>query len=150
MLQFELITPERKVVTESVYELILPAVDGQISILPGHISLVTLLRPGVVSIRHQKGQADDQLDHLAVSGGFVEVSNDQVKLMADSAERAEELEEAKIVEAKAAAQREAREAKDEVQYTDAVGRLELELAREKVRNLKRRHHTSPRPATKVN
>lgn len=139
MLHFELITPEQVAVTEEVYEVILPSVNGPIAVLPGHVPLVTLLQPGVISMRRQKGDADTLLDHIATSGGFVEITGQSVKVMADTAERADDIDELKIEEAKAAAKRQVYQAKDDVSYADAVARLETELARQKVKNLKRRH-----------
>lgn len=139
MLKFELITPERLVLTEEVYEAILPTQDGQIAVLPGHIPLVTLLRPGVISLRFHKTDREDRLEHLAVSSGFAEVTGNSIKVMADTAERADELDELKIEQAKEAAKRQLAEAKDEVAYADALAHLEAELARLKVKNLRRRH-----------
>lgn len=139
MIKFELISPERVVFSEEIYEAILPSTEGQIAVLPGHIPLITLLKAGVISLRRQKGDADNKLEHIATSGGFVEVSENAIKVMADSAERADDLDDMKIKEAKEAAVRAKSEAKDDVAYTDAIARLEFELAREKVRNLKRSH-----------
>lgn len=146
MIKFELITPERVAMQEEIYEVILPTQSGQIAVLPGHVPLVTILRPGVITLRRQKGESDDELEHVATSGGFVEVTSNSVKVMADTAERAEDLDELKIEEAREAAQRQVREAKDEAAYADALGRLEIELARLKVKNLKRRHGSRVRNA----
>lgn len=139
MLNFQLITPEKVVFSEEIYEVILPTIHGQIAILPGHIPLITLLRPGVISLRKQKRDADSLLEHVATSGGFVEINASRVKVMADTAERADDLDELKVEQAKVQAKRVLKEAKDEASYTDALGRLEIELARLKVKNLKRRH-----------
>jgi F-type H+-transporting ATPase subunit epsilon len=139
MLKFELITPEKTAVSEEVYEATLPSVDGQITILPGHMPLVTLLKPGVISIRRQKNDSDEKLEHLATSGGFVEIDHNMVKVMADSAEQADEIDDQKIAEAWAEAKRMASEARDDVARTDATAQLEMALARERVKNLKRRH-----------
>lgn len=138
MLKFSLITPEKVAMEETVYEVILPTVSGQIAVFPGHISLVTLLEPGIISIRRHKGDADDNMEHLATSGGFVEVTGSYIKIMADTAERADDLDELKIEAAKEEAKRRMREARDEVAFTDAAGALQVELARIKVRNMKRR------------
>lgn len=138
-LQFLLITPEKTAMDESIYEVILPTKTGQIAVLPGHMPLVTLLQPGVISIRRQKNDNDEQLMHLATSGGFVEVAGGAVKVMADSADRADDLDELKVEEAKDEAKRQRDSAADDVAYADAVGRLEFELAKLRVLNLKRRH-----------
>lgn len=139
MLRFELITPEKVAISEEVYEAILPTINGQIAVLPHHIPLVTLLQPGVIAIRRRKGDSDDSLEYIATSGGFVEVTGISVKVMADTAERADELDDLRIQEAREAAKRRVAEAKDDVAYADAIAQLNIELARQKVKNLKRRH-----------
>lgn len=139
---FELITPERVAMKEEIYEAILPTQQGQIAVLPNHIPLITLLRPGVISLRLRKGDSDDKMEPLAVSGGFVEITGQTIKVMADTAERADDLDEMRIQQAKEEAKRAASKAKDEVAYADAIGRLEIELAREKVKNIKRRRNAS--------
>lgn len=150
MLQFELITPEKVAISEEVYELILPSEKGQIAILPGHMPLITILRPGVISVRRQKTDSDEKMDHLATSGGFVEIGNNVVKVMVDTAERAEDLDELKIEAARTEAIRMTHEARDDVSHADAVARLETELARSKVRNIRKRHSShSPHPDTIV-
>jgi F-type H+-transporting ATPase subunit epsilon len=137
-MQFELITPERIAFSEEVYEAILPTQTGQIAVFPNHIPLITLLKPGVISLRMKKGDADEAMEPVAVSGGFVEITGSTIKVMADTAERADDLDDMKIEQAKAEAKRAASEAKDSVAYADAIGRLEIEIAREKVKNIKRR------------
>jgi F-type H+-transporting ATPase subunit epsilon len=139
MIDFQLITPERIVLKEEVYEVLLPTDLGQIGILPHHAPLITLVKPGVIVVRRNKADRDDQLEHIATSGGFVEVANNSVKLMADTAEMAHELDEAEVQARIAKAKREAAEAKDQAQYAGAVGAIEAELARIKVINIKRRH-----------
>ena len=138
MLNLELVTPEKISLKETVYEVILPTVDGQIAVLPKHIPLITLLSPGVISVRRLRDDSDDKLEHYATGSGFVEITGNSVKIMSDSAEHADELDEKKIIEARDEAKRQVKEAKDDVAYTDAVARLESELARIKVKNLKHR------------
>ncbi len=139
MLNFDLITPEKVAISQEVYEVILPTENGQIAVLPGHIPLVTVLKPGVISIRRQKGDPDDKLEHLATSGGFAEVTSASIKVMADTADRADDISELKIQEAKEEAKQQVAAARDDISYADAISRLEFELAREKVRGLKHRH-----------
>lgn len=149
MIKFELISPEAIVFSEEIYEAILPSTEGQIAVFPGHIPLITLLRTGIISLRRAKGDPDSKLEHIATTGGFVEISDNSIKVMADSAERADDLDDMKIKEAKEAALRAKAEAKDDVAYTDAIARLEFELAREKVRNLKRSHGQRTTPGSEL-
>lgn len=137
MIQFELISPEKVLLSEEIYEAILPAAGGQIAVLPNHVPLITLLKPGVISIRRKKGDDDAKLDHIATSGGFVEIGQNRIKVMADTAERADDLDEMKIEQAKEEAKRQAYAAKDDVSHASALARLEMELARYKVKNLKK-------------
>lgn len=138
MIKFDLITPEKTALSVEIYEVMLPSLNGQISILPNHMPLVTLLKPGVISIRYKQNDDDEELEHLATSGGFVEVNQNTVKVMADTADRADELDDLKIEEARELAKRLASQARDDVARTDATVRLETELARFRVKNLKRR------------
>lgn len=134
-INFEITTPERVVYKEPVDSLTLPTKDGEITILPQHIPLVSILVPGVIIAR--KGQEEQ---YLAVSGGFIEVRPDNhVVILADTAERAEELTEEAVEKARAEAQRvleEKRSVSSEA-FAAAAGALERELARLKVARKKR-------------
>ncbi len=85
-LQLEIVTPERRVLSESVDMVTIPGLGGELGILPGHTPLISQLQTGVLS--YSQGGATYQLH---VSGGFIEVSDDKVSLLADVAERPEEI-----------------------------------------------------------
>ena len=85
-LQLQIATPERQMVDMEVREVEVPCLDGLIGVLPGHAPLISILRPGVLVYR-----ADHETRVLAIYGGFVEVLNDRVKVLADDAERKEEI-----------------------------------------------------------
>ncbi len=129
-LHFELTTPERVVLKAEYDSVTIPTQAGEITVLPGHIPLVGNLLPGMITVR--KGREES---YLAVSGGFVEVMPDnRLVLLADTAERAEELDLAKIEAAHAAAEKllaEERNAND-VSSAAASAGLQRELARLKV------------------
>ena len=97
-LKFELITPQRKVVSEEVDEIIATGTLGEFGVLPGHAPFLTSLKIGELS--YKKGGA---AYHLAVNAGYFEVVNDVVTVLVDSSERAEEidLERAKRAQARA-------------------------------------------------
>lgn len=99
-LTLEVVTPERAVVRESVVEVSLPGREGYLGILPGHTPLLTELATGALSYRQ-----GSQTRRLAVSGGFAEVLPDRVIVLADSAERAEEIDAARARTALAAAEK---------------------------------------------
>lgn len=103
---------------------------GEITILPNHIPLVSALVPGTVMVR-KSGQEQ----YLAVSGGFIEVrGGNEVVVLADTAERAEELEVEAIEAARERARKVLEEKKDreDIAFVDAASALERELARLKV------------------
>lgn len=135
MITFSITTPEREVFRGSVDSVTLPTMMGEITILPNHIPLVSALIPGAVMVR-QKGEEK----FLAVSGGFIEVrSGSEVVVLADTAERAEELVVADIEAARERAEQALSGAHDreDVAFTNAAAALERELARLKV--ARRRH-----------
>jgi len=139
-LTFELTTPERIVEKKEIDGATLPTQEGEITVLPGHIPLVGNLKPGVVTL-----QVGDEREYLAVSGGFIEVQSDgRLIVLADTAERAEELDMEKIEEARERARKALEEKRDldDVASAAAIAALERELARErtarKYRDLKKR------------
>jgi F-type H+-transporting ATPase subunit epsilon len=94
-LRLELVTAERIVLQEDVDMVIAPAADGQVGILPHHAPFLTTLRPGELRVR--RGGTEQE---LVVTGGFMEVLNDKVTILADSAERIEEIDIARAEEAR--------------------------------------------------
>jgi F-type H+-transporting ATPase subunit epsilon len=83
-LTLEIATPMRLVVTESVDEVVAPGVEGYFGVLPGHAPFLTALATGQVTYR--KGRDEY---HVPVSGGFAEVRNDKVIILADAIEPTE-------------------------------------------------------------
>ncbi len=101
MIQLEVVTPERELVREEVESVEAPGKAGYLGILPGHSPLVGQLGSGFLSYA-----AGGRRRYLAVSGGFIEVLPDQVRVMADVAERAEEIDVERAKRALARAQEE--------------------------------------------
>ncbi len=126
-IQFEIVTPERIVLKQEVLQVILPTTSGEITVLPDHIPLVSILQPGVIEVK----RADNIVEIMSVSGGFVEVMKDKIVILADSAERAEEIDEKAVEEARLRAEETKKniEAKDQVEFTEVAAKLERELAR---------------------
>jgi len=85
-LKLDIVTAERVVYSEDVDAVIAPGVEGQLGILPHHAPLMTILQAGELVVR--RGREEDT---LAISGGFLEVRPDRVIVLADSAERAGEI-----------------------------------------------------------
>ena len=93
-LTLEIVTPEARVYSETVDTVVVPTVEGEIGVLPGHIPLVAQLGAG--ELRASKGNAT-QL--LVVGGGFVQVSGDKVSILADSAIEEEKIDENAVADA---------------------------------------------------
>ncbi len=89
-LKLEVVTPERRVLSESVSSVTVPGRNGEMQILPGHAALISELKTGVLA--YNQGGTTSQLH---VSGGFVEVSGDRVSVLAEIAERPEEIDAAR-------------------------------------------------------
>lgn len=78
-MQFDLVSPERSLVSVPVREVRLPGTDGDLTAMPGHAPTIVTLRPGLVTVIG----ADGAQIEFAVSGGFVEISGDSVSLLAE-------------------------------------------------------------------
>lgn len=114
-LTLELVTPERAIVHEQVDEVEIPGADGYFGVLPGHTPLLALLQVGVLSYR--RGQ---ERYYLAVAFGFAEVLPDRVIILAQLAERAEEID---VTRAEAA------RARAEARITRPAAEIDFERAR---------------------
>ena len=89
-LQLDVITPERRLLSEQADAVTVPGLGGELGILPGHTPLISALQTGVLS--YTQGGTTRR---LLVSGGFVEVNNDRVSVLADLAEFPEEVDTAR-------------------------------------------------------
>ena len=126
--KLDIVTAERAVYSEDVDMVIAPGVEGQLGILPHHTPLMTALQPG--ELRVKKGGEEIS---LVISGGFIEVRPDRVVVLADAAERVEEINVARAEEARRRAQeRLAARRVPEVDGARAEASLRRSLARLKV------------------
>ena len=94
-MNLEIITAERSVFEGEVDMVIAPGLDGQLGILPRHAPLMTILKPGELTV---KKSGEDDI-YVAVSGGFMEVIGNRVSVLADACERSDEIDEARAEEA---------------------------------------------------
>ncbi len=125
MLRVDIITPDGTVFEGETDSLSLPTPDGEITILPHHIPLISILAPGTITVR--RGGREEL---FAVSSGVIEVDGFSIRVLADTADRAEALEEAEIERAKATAQALMTERRHDVEgFAEATAVLERELAR---------------------
>ena len=106
-LTVEIVTAERQVYNETDVDMVVaPGSEGVLGILPRHAPLLTMLRPG--ALRVKKGGAEQE---MAVTGGFLQVNDDRVLILADYAERADEIDAAVAEEARRRAEQALNEAK---------------------------------------
>ncbi len=124
-LTLEVATPSRLVVGASVDEVVAPGIEGYFGVLPGHAPFLTTL--GIGELTYRVG-GDEH--HLALAGGFAEVRNDKVIVLADSAERPEDIDRARAERAKERAEgRLGGRGQDDVDYTRAAAALARALTR---------------------
>ena len=98
--KLDIVTPERVIFSGHVDAVNAPGIEGELGILPHHCSLVTLLQPGEVAIK----QADEET-LIAIAGGFLEVRPDRIIILADVADRDDEVDASKAEEAKRQAEK---------------------------------------------
>jgi F-type H+-transporting ATPase subunit epsilon len=124
-LTLEVATPMRLVVAEPVDEVVVPGSEGYFGVLPGHAPFLTTL--GIGELTYRQGR-DER--HLAVSGGFAEVRNDKVIVLADTAERPDEIDRARAERARERAERRlGGRSQEEIDYVRASCALARSLAR---------------------
>ena len=131
--KLDIVTAERLVFSDDIDGIVAPGVEGQLGILPHHAPLMTMLEPGELQVR----KGGEELS-LAVSGGFLEVRPDRVIVLADTAERVEEIDIARAEEAKRRAQERLSHRTPEVDATRAEAAIRRSLARLKVVEKRRR------------
>lgn len=131
-LQVELVTAEGRVFSEEADFVLAPGIEGDLGVLPQHIALLTPLRTGQVTIRN-----DDAEHNIFVAGGFLEVLPDKVTILADAAERAEDIDEARAEESRKKAQELLTQ---DVTNVDAALALERATLRLRVAEVRRRRH----------
>lgn len=138
--RFQLVTPERTLIDADVISVTVPTAEGEVTVLPHHVEMATLVASGVI----QYVTSDNKREDVAVSGGFMNVgAGGRVTALTDTAERGEDLELSAIEEARQRAQEAMQKAgsADDQSFAAAAAALERELARYKVA-IKHRHMRS--------
>jgi F-type H+-transporting ATPase subunit epsilon len=106
-LTLEIVTPEAKVYSDTIDSVVIPTVEGEIGVLPGHIPLLTQVEDG--ELRVTKGATTQ---FLVVSGGFAQIDGDRVRVLAENAINEEKIDEQAVEAALKRAEQQLREAKD--------------------------------------
>ena len=132
-LQLTIVTANRPVLAEDVDMVIAPGAAGELGILPRHEPLLTTLKPGELRVLH-----NGQWEFLAVAGGFLQVDQRGVTVLADAAERVDEIDEARALEARRLAQAELEAAPD--MQARAEAQMALLRAITRISVVERRRH----------
>jgi len=132
-IKLDVVTAERVVFSDDVDVIVAPGIEGQLGILPHHAPLMTMLKPGELLVRK-----DGEEFSLVITGGFLEVRPDRVIILADAAERVEEIDVARAEEAKRRAQERLKERPTEVDAARAQAALLRALARLEVAQRRRK------------
>lgn len=119
-LHIDVVSAERSMFSGEATFVVLPGESGELGILPGHTPLISRIRPGTLKIV----MSDGQEEHIFVAGGILEVQPDVVTVLSDTAIRAEDLDEAKALEARARAE----EALNNTKEAADIAVVEAELA----------------------
>ncbi len=139
MINFKLFTLSGKKYDDDVYEVILPTLDGQIAVMPGHMPLVSVATTGVISIRKNQRDSDASMDVFAAYGGIIEVENDNLRVLVDEADHSEDINIAETEKAVERAKKILLEAKDQTSLEHAQTLIDRQTVRLQVAQLRRRH-----------
>ncbi len=134
----ELVTLNGIKYSDEVHEVILPTPDGQIAVFPDHMPLVSLVVPGMISVRRHKDEADAKMQYFATNGGVVEITGHRIRVLVDDADAPEDISEKEAEEALKRAKQLAAEAKDQVSLDKAKQLVDTHSYRLKVAGIKRR------------
>jgi len=142
-LRVDIVTAERVVFSEEdVERLIVPGIEGELGVLPLHAPLLTTIKPGV--LRVVKGGEETT---MAITGGFIEVRENRVTILADAAERGEEIDVAQAEAARRRAEERLASREATVDMVQAEMALKQALVRLKaVERMRRRRRGAPPPA----
>ncbi|MDW5375898.1 F0F1 ATP synthase subunit epsilon [Halomonas sp. HP20-15] len=124
-IQCEIVSAERSIFSGTISQLIAAGVMGDLGIIPGHSPLLTELKPGPLRVFDE----GDEEQIYYVAGGFLEVQPDVVSVLADSAVRARDLDEAEAESAREEAQKALNEQKSDLDYTRAAAELAEAMAK---------------------
>ncbi len=133
-LHVEVVTAERELYSGEADLVSAPGSEGRLGILPKHAPLLTTLAPGVLNIKLAGAE-----EPIFVSGGFLEVFENVVTVLADAAEHAEEIDEARAEEARRRARERLEESDSDVNRAEQQAALERAVMRIRVAELSRRH-----------
>jgi F-type H+-transporting ATPase subunit epsilon len=138
VIRFQLVSLTGNKFDEDVYEVTIPTLEGEIGVLDHHMPLITVAKTGIVAVRRQARDSDDQREFFAINGGAVEVIDNRLRILVDDADNADDINEAEVEAAMARAKQMKAEATDEVSLERAQAMVDRQAVRLQVSSLKRR------------
>jgi len=124
-IKLDIVTAEKVVYSDEVDAIVAPGIEGQLGILPNHTPLMTTLQPGYLSARKD----GEEKIALSISGGFLEVRPNRVIVLADAAERADEIDVHRAEEAKRRAEERLKQSTTDIDVAQAEAALQRAMAR---------------------
>lgn len=134
-MRLNIVTPEKKIFENDVDSVSLPTLDGEITVLPHHLPLMTQIKPGELVIKH-KGETE----YFVTGGGFVEITGGRVSVLTDLAQTSDQISIEKAEEAKRRAEEAIKNKHNLSDEEFAVAAATLEKALASI-NIKRRRHS---------
>ena len=119
MIQLDIVSAEQALFSGKVQSVIVSGSQGELGIMPGHTPLLSALKPGAVQLKHEQGDEES----FYVSGGMIEVQPYHVTILADTAQRAHDLDEEKALEAEREARRKLSEQSSDFDHSAALAEL---------------------------
>jgi len=121
-LRLRIITPKKIVLEKEIFSITLPTKEGEITILPRHANLFSILEEGILKIKY-----DNDEDYLAIGGGYLETDGKEVNVLVSKAYGQDEIDEKMIEEAKKQAEKILEQAKNDLERQQAVSLLRRSL-----------------------
>jgi F-type H+-transporting ATPase subunit epsilon len=122
--QFELVAPERLLISDEVEMVVVPGAEGDFGVLPGHAPFISTVRPGVISV-YENGAVGRR---VFVSGGFSEVTSERCTVLADEAISLDDVDRAAAESRLRAAEQADNDAEDDADHVSATAELEISRA----------------------
>jgi len=138
-IRLQLVTLDGMKFDEDVYEVLLPTLDGEIGVLPGHMPIISVATHGAIMVRRKASDRDDMMEYYATNGGVIEVEDNVLKVLVDEADQADEINEQEAQKALDLAKKMKADAKDQVSLDQAQSLIDRHEVRLQVAGLKRRH-----------
>ena len=139
MFDFKLVSISGSKFDGQVYEVTLPTMDGHIGVLAEHMPLVSVAVPGMVIVKKNARDSDNDCEYFAINGGAIDVADNVLRVLVDEAELPSEINASEAQKALERAHKMKAEAKDEISLEHAQALIDRSEVRLQVASIKRRH-----------